>query len=185
MLFRSVLSQFSSMANVDIRNNPVTLGFYPPVTETRVALLQRAEEDGEVAVEDPFTQLDGDEVKDKAYAGRLDMETRMRRRVYEMLMVGGCQRLKILDGLPANTEVAGVKDAVWDELVKIGLVQNTVGQIEAPAAEIAPQTQDEEQKGGDLDPPQDEVVEKKEEHVVEDKKEEERESQWPAEDSFA
>ena len=180
-----VLSQFSSMANVDIRNNPVTLGFYPPVTETRVALLQRAEEDGEVAVEDPFTQLDGDEVKDKAYAGRLDMETRMRRRVYEMLMVGGCQRLKILDGLPANTEVAGVKDAVWDELVKIGLVQNTVGQIEAPAAEIAPQTQDEEQKGGDLDPPQDEVVEKKEEHVVEDKKEEERESQWPAEDSFA
>lgn len=180
-----VLSQFSSLANVDIRNNPVTLGFYPPVTETRVALLQRAEDDGEVAVEDPFTLLDADEVKDKAYAGRLDMETRMRRRVYEMLLVGGCQRLKMLDGLPANTEVADVKDAVWDELVKIGLVQNTVGQIEAPAAEIAPQTQDVEQKDGGVDPVQDEVVEKKEEQVVEEKKEEERESQWPAEDSFA
>ncbi|KFY87580.1 hypothetical protein V498_07112 [Pseudogymnoascus sp. VKM F-4517 (FW-2822)] len=179
-----ILSQFSSLANVDIRNNPVTLGFYPTVTETRVALLQRAEEDGEVAVEDPFTLLDADEVKDKAYAGRLDMETRMRRRVYEMLMVGGCQRLKMLDGLPANTEVADTKDAVWDELVKIGLVQNTVGQIEAPAAEMEPQTQDEGQKGGDLDPVQDEVEEKKEEQVVEEKKEE-RESQWPAEDSFA
>ncbi|OBT91076.1 hypothetical protein VE02_00053 [Pseudogymnoascus sp. 03VT05] len=180
-----VLSQFSSLSNVDIRNNPVTLGFYPPVTETRVALLQRAEDDGEVAVEDPFTLLDADETKDKAYAGRLDMETRMRRRVYEMLMVGGCQRLKMLDGLPANIQVADVKDAVWDELVKIGLVQNTVGQIEAPAAEMAPQTQDEEQKGGDVDPVQDEVAKKKEEHVVEEKKEEERESQWPAEDSFA
>ncbi|KFY73176.1 hypothetical protein V499_06724 [Pseudogymnoascus sp. VKM F-103] len=180
-----VLSQFSSLSNVDIRNNPVTLGFYPPVTETRVALLQRAEEDAEVAVEDPFTLLDADETKDKAYAGRLDMETRMRRRVYEMLMVGGCQRLKMLDGLPANTEIANVKDVVWDELVKIGLVQNTVGQIEAPAAEMAPQTQDEELKGGDVDPVQDEVVEKKEEQVLEAKKEEERESQWPAEDSFA
>ena len=101
-----------------------------------------------------------------------------------MLLVGGCQRLKMLDGLPANTQIADVKDAVWDELVKIGLVQNTVGQIEAPAAEIAPQTQDEEQKGGDVDPMQDEVVEKKEEQVVEEK-EKERESQWPAEDSFA
>ncbi|OBT78987.1 hypothetical protein VF21_02424 [Pseudogymnoascus sp. 05NY08] len=180
-----VLSHFSSLSNVDIRNNPVTLGFYPPVTETRVALIQRAEDDGEVAVEDPFTLLDADKTKDKAYAGRLDMETRMRRRVYEMLMMGGCQRLKMLDGLPANTEVADVKDAVWDELVKIGLVQNTVGQIEAPAAEMAPQGQDEEQKGGDVDPVQDEVVEKKEEKVVEEKKEEERESQWPAEDSFA
>ncbi|KFX90579.1 hypothetical protein V490_06385 [Pseudogymnoascus sp. VKM F-3557] len=180
-----VLSQFSSLANVDIRNNPVTLGFYPPVTETRIALLQRAEDDGEVAVEDPFTLLDGDEVKDKAYAGRLDMETRMRRRVYEMLMVGGCQRLKMLDGLPANTAVADVKDAVWDELVKIGLVQNTVGQIEAPAAEKPAQTRDEEQKGGGVIPAQDEVVEKEEEKVVEETKEEERESQWPAEDSFA
>ncbi|KFY22201.1 hypothetical protein V493_06770 [Pseudogymnoascus sp. VKM F-4281 (FW-2241)] len=180
-----VLSQFSSLANVDMRNNPVTLGFYPPVTETRVALLQRAEDDGEVPVEDPFTLLDADGTKDMAYSGRLDMETRMRRRVYEMLMVGGCQRLKMLDGLPANTDVAGVKDAVWDELVKIGLVQNTVGQIEAPAAEEAPQTRDEEPKGGDVDPVQDEVVEKKEEQVVEEKKEEERESQWPAEDSFA
>lgn len=102
-----------------------------------------------------------------------------------MLMVGGCQRLKMLDGLPANTQVADVKDAVWDELVKIGLVQNVVGQIEAPAAEMAPQTQDEELKGGDVDPVQGEVVEKKEEQVLEAKKEEERESQWPAEDSFA
>ncbi|KFY14082.1 hypothetical protein V492_02862 [Pseudogymnoascus sp. VKM F-4246] len=181
-----VLSQFSSLANVDIRNNPVTLGFYPPVTETRVALLQRSEDDGEVAVEDPFTLLDGDEAKDKAYAGRLDMETRMRRRVYEMLMVGGCRRLKMLDGLPANTEVAETKDAVWDELVKIGLVQNAVGQIEAQEAEAVPQTQDGEEKGGDVDPVEDEVVEKKEEQVVAgEKKEEERESQWPAEDSFA
>lgn len=181
-----ILSQFSSLANVDIRNNPVTLGFYPPATEARVALLQRPEEDGEVAAEDPFTLLDADEVKDKAYAGRLDMETRMRRRVYEMLMVGGCQRLKMLDGLPANTQVSDVKDAVWDELVKIGLVQNTVGQIEASAAEIASQVQDEEKKCGDLDSVQNEVVEKKEEQVVEEeKKEEEGESQWPAEDSFA
>jgi hypothetical protein len=93
----------------------------------------------------------------------------------------------MLDGLPANADVAEVKDVVWDELVKIGLVQNNVGQIEAPAAETSPQGQDEAQESGDVNPRQDgaKAKEQKEEEVLEAEKVEEREDRWEAEDSFA
>jgi len=186
-----VLGQFSSLANVDLRNNPLTLGFYPVVTEKMIVLHKGTEDEAEAVVEDPFTLMDANEGKDKAYAGRLDMETKMRRRVYEMLMVAGCERLRMLDGLPANRQIADVKDAVWDELVKIGLVHGNFAEIEA-----APQ-QEFQGNEAQADEPeenaviQEEVVEEKQGEIaleaqnVEAAKEEEREEQWPAEDSFA
>ena len=71
---------------------------------------------------DPFTLPEADGESDSAYAGRLDMETRMRRRVYEMLVIGGCVRLKMLDGLLVDRASVMIRDNVWGELVKAELV---------------------------------------------------------------
>jgi Leucine-rich repeat (LRR) protein len=165
----NVLAQFTSLTKVDLRNNPLTLGFYPPVTEKRVVLASAEDEDQDAMLE-PFTLADGDREKDIAYSRRLDMETKMRRRVFEMLMLGGCVRLKMLDGLAIMREGLDVKDAVWLELVKAGVMQGDISAADEPSA---------------VGPINDEVRETIDEAAEAPEAEEIVEERWAAEDSFA
>jgi hypothetical protein len=120
-LTTSVLSQFSGLSLVDMRGNPLTLGFYPPMVETRVVL--RQDLDGvEADVQDPFTIGKADQCKDDKYIQRLDMETKMLRRVFEMLALKSCHRLKLLDGLNVARTVINNKDAVWEALIAAGVL---------------------------------------------------------------
>jgi Leucine-rich repeat (LRR) protein len=117
----NVLAQFPTMTAVDLRGNPLTIGFYPPVTEMHVVLRGGVEED-QAAVPDPFTLGKASAEKDEKYASRLDMDTKMLRRVYEMMALSGCRRLKMLDGLNVNRSVLGLKDTVWEALIGTGMV---------------------------------------------------------------
>jgi Leucine-rich repeat (LRR) protein len=117
----NVLAQFPTMTAVDLRGNPLTIGFYPPVTEVHMVLRGGVEED-QAEVPDPFTWGKASAEMDDKYASRLDMDTRMLRRLYEMMALSGCKRLKTLDGLNVNRSIIGLKDDVWKVLIGTGMV---------------------------------------------------------------
>ncbi|KAK3344372.1 hypothetical protein B0T25DRAFT_509600 [Lasiosphaeria hispida] len=111
------LAQFPHLTAVDVRDNPVTQGFYAPVQ----VVVRRGAEDASDG--DPFALPDQDAARDQSYAGRLDMETRIRRRLHEQMFAGACRRVKKLDGLPLKRkEVEGCRDAVWAALAEKGFV---------------------------------------------------------------
>ncbi|KAI9744881.1 MAG: leucine rich repeat [Claussenomyces sp. TS43310] len=118
----NILAQFPCLIKVDLRHNPLTLGFYPPVTEKGLVSRSCSDHDVTPPVVEPFTLEDGDAERDQAYAARLDMETKMRRRVYGMLMLGSSARLRLLDGLAARRDILGVRDQVWRELLGAGVL---------------------------------------------------------------
>ncbi len=175
----NVIAQFSSLTRVDLRNNPLTLGFYPPPSEKRLVVHEGLDDERDVLLADPFTLPEGDKESDAAYAGRLDMETKMRRRVYEMLVLGGCARLKVLDGLLLDKAKVVIRDKVWEELVKAALVYESVDEAPGtdmdahtsePAAESAEQNREAlENEGLQGDCTSDPILAER----------------WPAEDSFA
>lgn len=62
---------------------------------------------------------------------RLDEDTALRRRVYELLVVYSCPKLEKLDGLtpPARGEVTR-RDGTWDRLIELGVLRSKNGTVE-------------------------------------------------------
>ena len=139
--FTRVLQGFPHLARLDARDNPATLGFYPPpvvaVAAPRTASREGAGEDGvpvDVAAEhqdqdqdDPFVLPDlahpAAQERDARFQARVDADTRMRRRLYEVVVLARCRRLRTLDGLPARRDLLARRDDVWCALVKAGVVE--------------------------------------------------------------
>ncbi len=107
------VGEFPHLAEVDLRDNSITQGFYAFAQTLTSA-------DTKPALE-PFALPDADVSKDRAYCSRLDLETGMRRRMYETVFGGACKKLKKLDGLPVNREIGQVRDAVWMALAAEGV----------------------------------------------------------------
>ncbi|KAL3421424.1 wd repeat domain-containing protein [Phlyctema vagabunda] len=119
----SILVQLRSLRKVDLRNNLLTLGFYPPMMEKRAVIqdgLDESAEDG--FMQEPYTLSDVEQGRDAKYVACLDMETRMRRRVYEILVLASCVGLRVLDGLTIDREVLNLRDKVWNALVTAGVI---------------------------------------------------------------
>ncbi|RKU43989.1 hypothetical protein DL546_006160 [Coniochaeta pulveracea] len=130
-----VLSGFPHLRCLDLRDNPVTQGFYAPM---RTLVVRGSEKEKG----DEFSLPDQDGDGDQRYASRLDIDTRMRRRLYETLVFEGCRRLKWLDGLTVRRDVGKLRDGVWRGLVAKGLIKGSlddheigtpVGEVEGPA----------------------------------------------------
>ncbi|KAK2071906.1 hypothetical protein P8C59_006291 [Phyllachora maydis] len=150
-----VLADFEHLVAVDVRNNPITLGFYlpaaPGLSSASLSALTRRKTSGRggsheitageepetrcesaiipashaaaAVVVDPFALPDEDSDRDRAYVSRLDLDTRMRRRLHETVLRAVCRRLRRLDGLPlARGDAAEVRDDVWRALAAQGLV---------------------------------------------------------------
>lgn len=130
----------------------------PPTTDKK----------GKSVTDDPFTLPDQDPERDKTYCKRLDMETRMRRRVYEQMFVGSCKRLKKLDGLAIDgRQVAQLRDGVWLALAERGLFV--------------------ERRDGVVNDENKRIGEKDQDQMAEEGKKEEKgnvSGRWGAEDSF-
>jgi hypothetical protein len=88
----------------------------------RVILTDGSGDDHQSDAPDPFTQGSADRAKDRKYVERLDMNTKMLRRVYEMLIFLGNPRLKILDGLTVDRSVTQLEDEVWEALLANGVL---------------------------------------------------------------
>lgn len=114
----NTLAEFPHLSRLDLRNNGATLGFYGPV-QTLVS----AEDDGKEAESDPFILPDADVERQGKFASRLDVGTRMRKRVYDMIVLNDCRQLKMLDGLPVSKDTVSSKDDIWKALVENGIIE--------------------------------------------------------------
>ncbi|KAK0103451.1 leucine rich repeat [Cadophora gregata] len=155
-----VLAQFPTLALADLRGNPLTLGFYPAVTENRMISRQDMDED-ETSAQDPFTLGTADRGQDDKYVACLDMDTRMLRRVYEVMILTNCRRVKTLDGLEITKFLLQSKDKVWEALVQAGVFEPRPGE--------AGTEQGSEEENAGFEPEPEKPVEER----------------WPGEDSFA
>jgi Leucine-rich repeat (LRR) protein len=116
-----VLSKFPSLSKLDWRDNPVTLRFYASASENRVMSLRRNPDDEQLT--DRFVIPRGDTETDEQYQSRLDYETRIRRRVTEMMLANMCRELRDLDGMPFDKTRVLVKDDVWERLLMLGVIR--------------------------------------------------------------
>jgi hypothetical protein len=133
----AVLAKLSALEMLDLRGNVLSLGFYPSCADNLGSLPSIAEDDergivGGVGcqredgldVRDWMATLPGPDKDDDAkYLERLDEDTKLRRRVYEMLLASGCKGLRILDGMVFDRAAVLVKDAIWERLVELGVLR--------------------------------------------------------------
>ena len=137
-LRRSVatFAQMSSLQSLDLRDNPLTQGFYANIASmmsrnTSVVLKVRSEtsedEDQHAAAleickyELPFADAE----QDRQHYGRLDEDTKLRRRVHEMLLGNSCRNLCGLDGLKFDSAKPNMKDLIWNRLVELGIIRKS------------------------------------------------------------
>jgi protein NUD1 len=129
-----LLTDFPHLAQLDLRDNPVTLGFYAPLQ-----VLVPTKEGGEVA--DPFVLPPADVERDELFATRLDETTRLRRRLHQVVFSASCKRLRVLDGLPLNRHAVFTRDEVFQKLVSEELLppfDEAANSNEAPTVSAAP-----------------------------------------------
>ncbi|USP74436.1 hypothetical protein yc1106_01710 [Curvularia clavata] len=116
-----VLGKLSTLSKLDWRDNPLTLRFYAPASENRIMSLRR--KPSEEQIKNRFVLPNGEVEADVQHLLRLDYETRIRRRVTEMMLANLCKNLKELDGLPFDKARVLVKDDVWERLLFLGVIQ--------------------------------------------------------------
>lgn len=129
----ATLAKMASLRSLDLRDNPVTQGFYSPVMISESNMLSRlqsidpAEEDEHSELMEKakhgLSRLDADQ--DRHHQARLDENTKLRRRVYELLLAHSCRSLTHVDGLGFDKASAHVKDRVWERLVELGIIRKS------------------------------------------------------------
>ncbi|KAI9667580.1 MAG: hypothetical protein M1821_000396 [Bathelium mastoideum] len=116
-----VLAKLKALVRVDIRDNPCTVGFYPQgktVTSELVLRGSRGALDEDVNV---LPRQSAEE--DTKFRSRLDEETHLRRKVYELLIAGSCKSIRTVDGLDIDRHDTLVKDPAWKLLINGGVVR--------------------------------------------------------------
>jgi protein NUD1 len=114
-----ILTEFPHLTLLDLRDNPITLGFYPPL-RTVIA------PDRTNGV-DMFTMPAADDERDAQFSGRLDEATKMRRRLFQVAFVASCKRLKMLDGLAVRRDMTLSRDPVLENLITEGFLPPDIG----------------------------------------------------------
>jgi protein NUD1 len=109
-----VLSRFRMLTKLDMRDNPLTTGFYSPQQPGKDAALGRPEEHYD------FLQRNAD--SDAAWMVLLDETTKLKRRTIELLLAEACPMLNMLDGCGFRTEFDAKSDQTWDALTEKGVL---------------------------------------------------------------
>ncbi|KIW01291.1 uncharacterized protein PV09_07331 [Verruconis gallopava] len=129
-----VLAKLRELEVLDLRDNPFSIGFHTkavqtgtvsslsgPVDHTESHMTRKVEKDSQMQFLLP--PCNGD--TDAQYFSRLDDGTKLRRRVYEMLLANNCRQLTSLDGLTFRREQVLVRDEIWDRLVLLGVLKRS------------------------------------------------------------
>ena len=117
----TVLAKLVTLKELDLRDNPLTIGFYAPVIEQRITkYVDGYDLDAE---SDRFTLPPGSLESDSQHQARLDDDTKLRRRVHEMVLASTCRKLQVLDGLDFDPQSSLRKDATWERLLRLGVVR--------------------------------------------------------------
>ncbi|KAF2145747.1 uncharacterized protein K452DRAFT_305712 [Aplosporella prunicola CBS 121167] len=121
-----VLAKVASLSRIDLRDNPFSVGFYPPLSKvTAVTARSQEFDDNDLEGQEPNALPNAVKTKDVQYMSRLDEDTKMRRRVYELLLGHSCKGLQQLDGLEFSRKDALSKDKCWDRLVTLGVIKKS------------------------------------------------------------
>ena len=121
-----------TLIEVDLRNNPLTVGFHTPqepAREEKQVALQKRNQSADGKDQDPESKrteaflLPGlNKEMDNTLRGRLDEDTKLRRRVHELLIANACPHLERLDGVHVDMKVLKKRDRVWERLVELGVI---------------------------------------------------------------
>lgn len=127
-----LLTEFPHLTQLDLRDNPVTQGFYAPLQ-----VLVTTDHKTHV---DPFVLPDADRDRDETYGRRLDEATKLRRRLHQVVFAASCRRLRKLDGLALDRHSIMARDEVLQILIGDGLLPE-IGAASVPDAKqpISPQ----------------------------------------------
>lgn len=132
----ATLAKVTSLQTLDLRDNPLTQGFYANAASSvsrHTSVVHRVvgctEEDEDVLVAEVeksrYELPHGNGEDDQRHRARLDEDTELRRRVYEVLLANSCRALKELDGLCFDRSRAVAKDSVWDRLMELGIIRRS------------------------------------------------------------
>ena len=145
----ATFAKMHSLRDLDMRDNPLTQGFYPPVLGNHQTSREERNQGSVVRryqVEPEFLhkhgeddniwnssmaqyQLPGaDAEEDTRHYFLLDEDTKLRRRVYHLLLANNCSNLGHLDSLSFDKTKITMKDGVWHRLIELGVVRkSTIG----------------------------------------------------------
>ncbi|KIW21336.1 hypothetical protein PV08_01916 [Exophiala spinifera] len=123
-----VLSRLGSLKQVDLRDNPLTVGFYSPV-HTAV------DADGPT-FEARYHLPRGSADEDANWVKLLDEVTSMKRRTIELLLADHCKGLVDLDGLCFSRGQSDREDETWVRLTAQKVLVKPA-QVQMPTANIA------------------------------------------------
>lgn len=130
-----VLGKVKTLRRLDLRNNAFNVGFYPPPSTDRRVSRAGLGDDEEGTSENSLLEHETEAIglshvlpaadadRDRTYVSRLDADTKLRRRVYDMLVASACKGVKVLDGLAFGREEVMRRDEVWERLVVLGVVR--------------------------------------------------------------
>jgi protein NUD1 len=112
------LTRLPALTKVDLRDNPLTVGFYPPFRESRIVVHGEATTDAQ----DPYAVSIVDQTLDSKWVRHLDEGTRMKRRTIELFLAKGCEKLLELDGLAFDRVALLQQDEIWQKLTRVGVI---------------------------------------------------------------
>ncbi|MCJ1380438.1 hypothetical protein MMC17_003541 [Xylographa soralifera] len=136
-----------ALESLDLRGNPLTVGFYGNPSLSRNIQRQLVIKDHR-AFDDPenndaeectaatYIIPRVDSVADQQHRETLDEDTALRRRVYEMLILGGCHSLNQLDGLPVDKGMIERRDVIWERLLELGVLKEKETKVRSDWIEV-------------------------------------------------
>lgn len=130
-----LLASFTALTKIDLRNNPLTIGFYPPCNtgEHRLVVQEPEEAPEHQDLVDPFTLPDGDKALDEKWEARLDQVTLMKRRVMKLLLAENCSQLVWVDGVDWSKDELCKLEKVCIQLKELGILKS---QRDAPVQTV-------------------------------------------------
>lgn len=119
-----VLSRLGSLETVDLRDNPLTVGFYSPISAQKSLPEAR------------YHLPEGSQIEDATWMKVLDEVTGLRRRTIELLLAEHCKKLIQLDGLSLCQARLNEKDELWHKLTEQGVLQKPTTSTEVLESEL-------------------------------------------------
>lgn len=132
----ATLGKLTTLRELDLRDTPLTMGLYASFASTlsrQTALVPKVLPSGSEDEDEQDAHLEraryevpsADRAQDAQHQARMDEDSKLRRRVYELLLANSCSSLRLLDGLAFDTSTPLVKDHVWRRLVELGVVRKS------------------------------------------------------------
>ncbi|TKX21950.1 leucine-rich repeat-containing protein 7 [Elsinoe australis] len=130
------LAHFKGLKELDLRDNPVSLGFYPALGTVGhdTQLIKSAELRGEQKQKPTLAEVQKAKEaryllpamameKDEEHKRIMDEDTKLRRRVHEILIASGCAGMKRLDGVEMDRGRVMKRDKAWVRLKELGILK--------------------------------------------------------------